>query len=502
MQDHKEAATVIDKGVYIIHSAEELKTPSDFSLHFTSNKNIIETPVKVRKTGFAGAVPLVVHFTSLLILGLLVWGLLWVSWGDNWSLDGKWFRLTIVAVIAWSSGQVLQGLTTLPPLIAALLTGILARHLNYLDMREFTHIDGFLRKIYPVVILGKGSLAWDVKFMRKNWKQVSALGVLPWTMEVVTLAVCMNLFLDYPWTWGVLLGSIYASVSCPVIMPSVLRIGSDSNRSYNWPQLVCTAGGTDTALSVGVYGIVYSFIFSNVNDTYRFTKVALTLFVGVALGVSWGSLAKFMPHSQDYYVTELRVMFVLVGGLFANFVTLHFGWGGVAGVAVLACNATAAMHWARDGWKLNNNAASTAYRVIWAACEPALFAYTGTYFEVNNSMSKLMLIGFGILLICLTVRLTVAALMCWDMTIKEKLFICCAWSAKSIVEAVLCPLALNTLISQGRQNDKEMEYAEHLMRLTVQAILITTPISFLLTHHLGPILLKRKSKDNENDSRS
>lgn len=60
-----------------------------------------------------------------------------------------------------------------------------------------------------------------------------------------------------------------------------------------------------------------------------FFQVALTLFIGVALGVSWGSLAKFIPHSQDHYVTELRVLFVLVGGLFANFFTLHFGWGGI-----------------------------------------------------------------------------------------------------------------------------------------------------------------------------
>lgn len=67
-----------------------------------------------------------------------------------------------------------------------------------------------------------------------------------------------------------------------------------------------------------------------------------------------------------------------------------------------------------------------------------------------------------------------------------------------ILQAVLCPLALNTLIAQGRHNDKEMEYAEHLIRLTVQAILITTPISFLLTNNLGPILLKRKSKVDEN----
>lgn len=55
-----------------------------------------------------------------------------------------------------------------------------------------------------------------------------------------------------------------------------------------------------------------------------------------------------------------------------------------AGVAVLACNATAATHWARDGWVLNNNPAATAYRVLWAALEPILFSFTGTFFSVSS----------------------------------------------------------------------------------------------------------------------
>lgn len=53
------------------------------------------------------------------------------------------------------------------------------------------------------------------------------------------------------------------------------------------------------------------------------------------------------------------------------------------GVAVLACNATAATYWAKDEWKLNQNPASTVYRVLWSFCEPVLFAYTGTFFIVS-----------------------------------------------------------------------------------------------------------------------
>lgn len=77
--------------------------------------------------------------------GLNLWGLIWCAFGDNWRWDGPWFRMAAVAVGAWSSGQLLHGITTLPPLLAALLTGIFARNFNILDMRDYTEIDAFLR---------------------------------------------------------------------------------------------------------------------------------------------------------------------------------------------------------------------------------------------------------------------------------------------------------------------------------------------------------------------
>ncbi|XP_030021466.1 sodium/hydrogen exchanger 9B2 isoform X2 [Manduca sexta] len=497
----KEEACLLDKvagGEKIVMRA----SLSDFSPSFSTDKSVIvQNNEKKKKIKWKTIVtPTCVHYYTLTILGLISWGFLWSAWGDGWKYNGEWFRLGVIVVIAWASGQILNSVTTLPPLLAALLTGILARHLDYLDMRMFPHVDGFLRKIYPVIILGKSSLAWDTNFMKRNWRQVASLGTLPWIAEVATLTVCTRFLLDLPWVWGVLLGSIYASLSCAVVMPAVLRSGVSPDRTHNWPQLVCTAGGTDTALSVGVYGIVFSYIFSDVDDTYRYIKVGLTLFVGVALGVAWGSLAGLVPHSHDYYVTELRVLFVLLGGMFANFFTLYLGWGGTAGVAVLACNATAATHWARDGWKLNNNPASTVYRVLWSALEPALFAFTGTYFVISNAMSQILLIGLGILLICLTIRLTVATVVCWGMTFREKVFICCTWTPKSIVEAVLCPLAINTLILRGDHSTKDMEYAEQLVKLIVPAILITTPIGSVLTNYLAPILLKDVQKKHRNES--
>lgn len=66
---------------------------------------------------------------------------------------------------------------------------------------------------------------------------------------------------------------MYASVSCAVVLPSVSQHASKGSYPRNWPQLVCTAGGLDTMLSVGVYGIIFSYIFHPASDDYRIMKV-------------------------------------------------------------------------------------------------------------------------------------------------------------------------------------------------------------------------------------
>lgn len=500
MNDNQ-TVTVIDKGVYLVHHEEE-KTSRQPTLVISVDKfNKVDELVK-KRSWITTKTPTIAHYITIIILGVLTWGYLWCTWGENWSVKGQWFRLAIVVVIAWASGLILQEVTTLPPPLAALVTGMIARHIGFIDMRTFPEIDSFLRKIYPVIILGKGSLAWNVNFIRQNWKQILALGALPWCTEVVMVAVCTHFLLDLPWIWGFLLGSIYASVSCPVVMPLVIKHGYNASGKVNWPQLICTAGGLDTALSVGTFGLIFSFMFYETHDSYRYVKAILAIPIGVALGVAFGSLAKYVPSSKDTYVTELRVLFVLAGGLFGNVFTGYFGWGGTGGIAVLACNATAANHWSGKGWTLNQNPAATAYHVMWSFCEPVLFAYTGTFFVIDSSISETMLIGLGMLFVCLTARLLVASLTCWNLTLKQKIFVCCAWTPKTIVEAVLCPTAITTVLASGGQDTKEMVYAEELMRLIVQAILITTPIGFLLTNNLGPMLLSSNSRDSENKSRN
>ncbi|RVE42721.1 hypothetical protein evm_012633 [Chilo suppressalis] len=286
VQTYKVAVAAFDKRFFTIYRNKEGKTTHEFTPSFKENREKCTKIENARKaTWWTNSVPVIHNYLSLIFIGLLTWGLLWCSLGDEWGWDGQWFRLAVVAIAAWASGQALQALTTLPPMLAALLTGILARNIGFLDMNQYTNVDSFLRKIYPVIILGKGSLGWDLQFMKNNWWRLATLGTLPWVAEVVVLAFSVHFYLGFPVIWGLLLGTVYASMSGAVVLPSVARISADADCTRNWVQLIGTTSGTDTALSVGVYGILHSYIFYETDVIYKYVKAGLGLFCGVALGI-------------------------------------------------------------------------------------------------------------------------------------------------------------------------------------------------------------------------
>lgn len=61
-------------------------------------------------------------------------------------------------------------------------------------------------------------------------------------------------------------------------------------------------------------------------------------------------------------------------------------------------------------------------------------------------------------------------------------------------------MAIITIIGQS-QHIEELAIAEDLMRLIVQAIIITTPIGFLLTNNLGTMLLNDNNREDIESSK-
>ena len=90
----------------------------------------------------------------------------------------------------------------------------------------FTLISSFsrCRKIALVIILTRAGLDLDPDALKRLRVTVPKLGLIPWVVETLVIAVLTKYLLGLPWIWGFLLGSVIAAVSPAVVVPCLFRL--------------------------------------------------------------------------------------------------------------------------------------------------------------------------------------------------------------------------------------------------------------------------------------
>ncbi|XP_028176823.1 sodium/hydrogen exchanger 9B2-like [Ostrinia furnacalis] len=438
------------------------------------------------------------QYLGVLICGITLWGTSWFIFKDAVIPGGFIFNMTGVVIAGYVFGHTLERYTTVNPVVGMTVVGALYRNLgppSFLDNPVADIIDFHLRRIYPVIILTKGPLSWNWEYIKNNSLKVFSLATLPWLVECLSTAFFSHLLLGFPWYWGLHLGAILSSVSPAVVVPTVM---SHSARGFGTKSqialLVGNAGGLDTAFTEGMFGIINSAIFYQSSLIYRIIKAVLAVFVGIALGISWGVLADFVPDQGDPYAPAVRSLLIFAGGFLLTYAGGYFGWGGTSGVAIMVCAGAAATRWSRRDWPINNNPVSEVYKVLWRILEPMLFTLSGYFLEVSQMSVR----DFGLILGCivaaLSFRLLTAFLVCLanELSVKESLFVAVTWIPKAIVEAVLVRVATDSLWDTASPRDKRVA-AQHA-NIIVIAIIITSTLGSVLTTVLGPVLLSSESR--------
>ncbi|XP_063359084.1 sodium/hydrogen exchanger 9B2-like isoform X2 [Cydia amplana] len=438
------------------------------------------------------------QYLGVFICGVTLWGSSWFLLRDAVLPSGYLFKMASVVAAGYITGHTLERYTTLNPVVGMTLIGALYRNLgteNYLQNPAADALDYHLRRIYPVIILSKGPLSWNWEYIKYNSVKVFSLATLPWIVECLSTAVFAHVLLKYPWYWGLHLGAILSSVSPAVIVPTAMAFhGRGLGTKNQVASLVANAGGLDTAVTEGVFGVINSAIFVASPLAYRVVKALLAILVGIVLGVFWGILVDWLPDQKDVYAPTIRSLLIFTGGLLLSYVGGYIGWGGTSGVAIMVCAVTAATRWDRRGWPINNNPVSEVYKLLWRILEPMLFTLSGYYLEV----SQITLEEFGRIVACiflaLFLRLLTAFLvaLAGELSLKESLFVAVTWIPKAIVEAVLVRVATDSLWEDSSAQDKKI--AEQHSNIIIIAILITSTLGSGLTTLLGPILLSKDSR--------
>ncbi|XP_046587876.1 putative SLC9B1-like protein SLC9B1P1 [Neodiprion lecontei] len=300
-------------------------------------------------------------------------------------------------------------------------------------------------------------------------------------------------------TWGTIFWSVIACMSPVVTVNCLLALadqgfGEDKDISGT----LCAACSIDGVHIVAIFSIAFSVVFDDFEGAKWWSYLPRGLrdmAFGIFVGSSLGLFLVFFPHQSHKYATFYRILNLSLGALCfsvgaSSFVITGGGFLATVIMSFIVCT----------GWKIIVNKFDVApirkvVGIIWHILQPVLCGVIGA--DVNFSHWTAIRTGLyaACILTGLLARLTCAILSTIKMpfTIGERIFVAVSWLPKGTVQAALAPMAYEHALAKN--NTRELELAEDVLKVSVLAILFLAPIGAMIMMMTGPHLLSRISSD-------
>ncbi|KAL7742052.1 hypothetical protein ACLKA6_018300 [Drosophila palustris] len=432
------------------------------------------------------------RLVALTAIGALLWIVAFVIIGNSAAPGGQLFNLVVLTVAA-NFGGYLMSLTTLPRLIGMLLVGLLFQNVGWVNLDgEFSIVTAHLRKFALTVILTRAGLEMEPEAFKKVYKTILKLGIVPWIVEFGVMVVMSHYLLGLPWIWGCLLGAIMAAIAPAVVVPCLFRLRTKGyGVAKGIPTLVVAVSGVDDAISVAIFGIISTIMFSDKGQLYLISQVPVCLIGGLGFGIIWGLLARIFPEKGDAYVVPLRTMLLFVGNLVAIYGSDKLGYEGAGPLAVVFSSFISNYFWCKDGWTIDDNPVATGFEIFWMIFEPILFGLTGATIKIREIDSALIYTGAACIFTGVIIRILVTAGIAFGdrLNLKEKFFVGLSWMAKATVQAALGPVALRNLGPNA--SDDERKWAKIVQTICIFSIMLTAPLGAILISVTGTRMLTK-----------
>ncbi|KAJ8915608.1 hypothetical protein NQ315_003392 [Exocentrus adspersus] len=431
------------------------------------------------------------RIVSLILIGIFTWCVLYAIVGENAAPpNGKLYQLILLSISAHIGGW-LMSLTTLPGLVGMLFTGLLFQNINVVNIDDsFTSITKNLSHMALVIILVRAGLDLDPTALKRLKFTVMRLSLIPWLVEAGVTALMARYILNLTWKFASLLGVIVAAVAPAVIVPCLFRLRAKSyGVAKGIPTLIIAVASIGDSTSVAVFGIMKSIMFSELSLTSVILQGPVSILGGIGFGILWGLLCSYAPERNDPFVSPLRILLLLAGGMASVFGSELVGYGGAGPLGCVTSAFVALTFWSKQGWDVEDNPAATSFEIFWMIFQPILFGVTGARVRLNELDRDTVFMAVGILIAATIIRIlaTTAVSVGCRLNLKEKVFVAICWMCKAMVQAALGPVCLSLVAP----NSIEYEYARKMLTTSILSILVTAPTGALLITILGPRLLTK-----------
>ncbi|XP_055588388.1 sodium/hydrogen exchanger 9B2 isoform X2 [Uranotaenia lowii] len=426
---------------------------------------------------------------------LAIFGLLW---GVAYSVlpeglvdpNSPLMRLWFLFVGAQTSG-ILVSLTGLPDMLGMLFWGVLYTNLGWAEFEGLQRVEIFLREMALVNIMLLAGIGLDYDSLKKLFRFIMQLTIIPTAAEVASITVLSRYLLDLPWLWGVLLGLVVTAISPNVVVTVLLRLKEERlglNKGIH--TLIIATTSCNDVLAIFLFGVILGVIFSTGNLTSQILQGPIGIVIGLVFGGACGVAMLYMPSYQAKYSNGLRFSMTILAGTLAVVGSKLIGY---PSAGALGCITTAFV--ASTGWKkrpdYDRNEVGPYLDLLWKFLKPVSFSLIGKEVNFSKLEGSVVLYGAITLLVAVAFRLLFSYLSTLgsDLNWKEKAYVTLSGFPKATVQAALGPAALD--LARSLNAEDAYPRAQTVLIVTVLAIIFTAPLGALLMIKLAPRWLKR-----------
>jgi NhaP-type Na+/H+ or K+/H+ antiporter len=384
--------------------------------------------------------------------------------------------LTSLALI-FLIGLALAGLCQwlhLPRIMGMLFTGILLGPyvLNLLDPTILAVSDA-LREMALIIILIKAGLSLNLADLKKVGRPALLMSFLPALCELGAFLLLGPVLLDLSLLESAIMGAVMGAVSPAVVVPKMVHLmeeGYGTDKSI--PQLILAGASLDDVFVIVLFSTFVRMEQGGSVAISDFTKIPLSIFSGILLGVVVGWLmAAFFETAFSHnrlIRNSVKVILVLAAAFLLtaaeDWLEHIFPVSGLLAVMGMACMLQ------RKCPEFVSGRLSEKFGKLWLAAEVILFVLVGAAVDIRYTLDA-GLAALAVLLIALAFR-SLGVLLCLakpPLKFKERMFCVIAYLPKATVQAAIgsVPLALG------------LPCGMLVLSVAVLSILITAPLGAL-----------------------